>query len=63
MDDKAFQEFVRSHASQLETDTLQKVIEHLQSLVAQLLTGKPPDLKVGSCIHALELSMNWNKYG
>jgi hypothetical protein len=63
MDDEAFEGFIKSHAAQMETETLQRVTEHIREVIAQRLTGKPSWLKRGSRIHALDLKLDWNKYG
>jgi hypothetical protein len=63
VNDEAFEGFIKSHAGQIETETLHRVTEHLREIIAQRLTGKPSWLKRGSRIHALDLKLDWNKYG
>lgn len=63
MDDKAFKEFVQTHAQRFETETLMEIIEYLQGITNLRRAGKPPELKIGSNVEAIDLKYGTHSYG
>ncbi len=63
MDDKAFEAFVTTNAVRMELPTLQGIADHLRDLIAQKRSGRPPGLKIGSPVEAVDLRYNIYAYG
>jgi len=63
MDDKAFKDFVVTHAQRFETETLEELATFLHEIVNLRKSGRPPGLKIGVSIEAIHLTYNLHDYG
>ncbi len=63
MDSREFEDLVRAEAQQHDVTTLQSIHILVGDLIARRQAEKPPDLRVGSAVHASHLDYEWHTYG
>lgn len=63
MDSREFEDLVRAEAQHHDVTTLQSIHILVGDLIARRQAEKPPDLRVGSAVHASHLDYEWHTYG